>query len=165
MAGLHRQIAFEAVLMELTIRKLPRWLETYMRNLNPENFEELSETIVRCLGSQKRDDTSTKRIDRTEKSRTQMSDTPNRNREAEPRRLEMRNRKDATPFPFRDPRQMECFRCGKKGHIKRDCRVKLEGTNLAVAHMEAMNFPRWTHPVNLAVAHMEAKNLPRWTHL
>ena len=35
--------------------------------------------------------------------------------------------------------------------------------NLVVAHMEAKNLPRWTHPVNLVVAHMEAKNLPRWT--
>ena len=43
----------EAVLMELTIRKLPRWLETYMRNLNPDNFKELREAIVRYLGSQK----------------------------------------------------------------------------------------------------------------
>ena len=156
--------AFEAVLMELTIRKLPRWLETYMRNLNPDNFEELREAIVRYLGSQKRDDTSTKRTDRPEKSRTQMSDTPNRNREPEPRRLEMRDRKDATLFPFRDPRQMECFRCGKKGaYQKRWCRVKLEGTNLVVAHMEAKNLPRWTCSVNLVVAHMEAKNLPRRT--
>ena len=69
-----------------------------MRNLNPNNFEELREAIVRYLGSQKRDDTSTKRTDRPEKSRTQMSDTPNRNREPESRRLEMRNRKDTTPF-------------------------------------------------------------------
>ena len=76
--------AFEAVLMKLTIGKLPRWLETYMRNLNPDNYKELMEAIVRYLGSQKWDDTSTKRTDRPEKSRTQMSDTPNRNREQEP---------------------------------------------------------------------------------
>ena len=107
--------AFKAVLMELTIRKLPRWLETYMKNLNPDNFEELGEAIVRYLGSQKRDDTSTKRTDRPLKSRTQMSDTTNRNREPETRRLQMRNENDAIPFPFRDSRQMECFRCGKNG--------------------------------------------------
>ncbi len=73
--------AFEAVLMELTIRNLPRWRETYMRKIKPDNFEELREVIVRYLGSQKRDDTSTKRTDRPEKFRTEMSDTPNRNRE------------------------------------------------------------------------------------
>ncbi len=61
----------------------------------------------------------------------------------------MRNRKDTTPFQFRDPRQMEFSRCGKKGPIKRDCRIKLEGTNLAVAHMEAMNLPRWTRPMKI----------------
>ena len=61
----------------------------------------------------------------------------------------MRNRKDATPFQFRDPRQLECFRCEKKGHIKRDCRVKLEGSNLAVAHMDTKNLPRWTRPVKI----------------
>ena len=134
--------AFKAVLMELTIRKLPRWLDTYMKNLNPDNFEELREAIVRYLGSQKRDDTSTKRTDRPLKSRTQMSDITNRNREPEPRRLQMRNENDAIPFQFRDSRQMECFRCGKKKHIKSDCRVKLEGANLADAHMKAKNLPR-----------------------
>ena len=55
-----------------------------MRNLNPDNLEELREAIVRYLGNQKRDDTSTKRTDRPEKSRTQISDTPNKNREPEP---------------------------------------------------------------------------------
>ena len=49
------------MLLETTYRKLPKWLETQMRNLNPETFEELTEAIVRHLGNQWRpDETYTK---------------------------------------------------------------------------------------------------------
>ena len=40
------------MLMEVTLRRLPKWLETQMRNLNPRSFKELSEAIVRHLANQ-----------------------------------------------------------------------------------------------------------------
>ena len=42
------------MLMEVTLRRLPKWLETQMRNLNPRSFKELSEGIVRHLANQPR---------------------------------------------------------------------------------------------------------------
>ena len=43
----------EVVLMELVLAKLPGWLETQMRNQNYQNYEELTEGIIRHLGNQK----------------------------------------------------------------------------------------------------------------
>ena len=43
----------EVVLMELVLAKLPGWLETQMRNQNYQNYEELTEAIIRHLGNQK----------------------------------------------------------------------------------------------------------------
>ena len=40
------------MLMEVTLRRQPKWLETQMRNLNPRSFKELSEAIVRHLANQ-----------------------------------------------------------------------------------------------------------------
>ena len=42
------------MLMEVTLRRLPKWLETQMRNLNPRSFKELSEAAVRHLANQPR---------------------------------------------------------------------------------------------------------------
>ena len=39
----------EVVLMELVLDKLPGWLETQMRNQNYQNYEELTEAIIRYL--------------------------------------------------------------------------------------------------------------------
>ena len=41
--------AFDAVLLELVLRKLPRWLEVQMRNLNPATYEELMKKMVAYL--------------------------------------------------------------------------------------------------------------------
>ena len=40
--------------MEVTLWRLPKWLETQMRNLNLRSFKELSEAIVRHLANQTR---------------------------------------------------------------------------------------------------------------
>ena len=47
--------AFDAVLLELVLRKLPHWLEAQMRNLNPATYEELNKAVVRHMANQRRE--------------------------------------------------------------------------------------------------------------
>ena len=35
--------------MEITLKRLPKWLETQIRNLNPRSYDEMAEAIVRHL--------------------------------------------------------------------------------------------------------------------
>ena len=46
----------------------------------------------------------------------------------------------------RGKKQVECFRNGWKGHIKRDCRIKLEEANFV---RDQDHFPKWTRPVKI----------------
>ena len=41
------------VLMEITLKRLPKWLEAQIRNLNPRSYDEMAEAIVRHLDNQK----------------------------------------------------------------------------------------------------------------
>ena len=40
------------MLIEVTLKWLPRWLEVKMRNLNPQTFEELAKAVARHLANQ-----------------------------------------------------------------------------------------------------------------
>ena len=46
----------DLVLQELAIQKLPCWLQTQMRSLNPNTYEELNEAVVRYLGHQRKEE-------------------------------------------------------------------------------------------------------------
>ena len=43
-------------------------------------------------------------------------------------------------------KQVECFRCGWKSHIKRDCLVKLEEANFV---RDQDHLLKWTRPVKI----------------
>ena len=43
-------------------------------------------------------------------------------------------------------KKVECFRCGRKVHIKRDCHVKLEEADFV---RDQDHFPKWTKPVKI----------------
>ena len=93
-----------------------------MRNLNPETFEELTEVIVRHLQNQWRPDEIYTKGDHNATPRHSSSITPYRHRLPEPKQLEMVRERDVGPPLPKDVRSTECFRCSKRGHMRRNCR-------------------------------------------
>ena len=97
--------------------KLPNWLENQMRNLNCQTYEGLCEAIIRYIGNQKpRSEKFVKPLGK-ENYRAN-KDTPYHGPATELKRADTRNPDKPQPYS-RDLKTVECFRCGKKGHIKK----------------------------------------------
>ena len=73
---------FDAILYELALRRLPRWLELQMRNLQPATFNDLNEAVSRYLGNQRREGDGRK-TEQKERFRPTPQHTHNKSKPAE----------------------------------------------------------------------------------
>ena len=148
------------MLIEVTLKRLPRWLEVKMRNFNLQTFEELAEAVASHLANQSIPGKEAEVPRRTERLGTNEKNHP-RERQGEQHFLPSRQHQQPMSPRLRpgqgggnnsrslskDVSQMACYQCGEKGHLRRDCRVKVESANRA-AYVRT-NLPKWTREVQV----------------
>ena len=113
-----------------------------MRNLQPATFNDLKEAVSRYLGNQRREGDGRK-TEQKECFRPTPQHTHNKSKPAEQKQFYSEK---GNNWKTEERKKVECFQCGRKGHIKRDCRVKLEEANFV---RDQDNLPKWTRPVKI----------------
>ena len=85
-----------------------------------------------------------------------IKDTPYSGRETELKKADFTRNHDK-PQPYsRDLKTEECFRCGKKGHMKKDCLVKMDQAKCGIQPTSKKHFPDWTKNVKINGQSMRA---------
>ena len=118
-----------------------------MRNQNDQNYEELTEAIIRYLGNQK---IRTEKNIKKEKQNDLFAMSPSGFEKTEPKKIYLPRSRDRPPPYSRDVRTVECFQCGKEGHFQRDCCVKVENAKCSLLNVpRETQMPEWTKTVKI----------------
>ena len=107
-----------------------------------ERWVELDEAVTGYLGNQRREGDGRK-TEQKERFRPTPQHTHNKSKSSEQKHFYSEK---GNNWKTEERKQVECFWCGRKGHIKRDCRVKLEEANFV---RDQDNLPKWARPVKI----------------